>query len=82
MERERLRLEALREIKPGHEIFGIDLSTIARCQGCDDTVFACEDGTFAIVHLTYQTNETPPWPDTTRFGSHLGLELAMDQHDH
>lgn len=80
--REQLRSEALREIQLGHELYGVGLSAIASCTGCDDTVFACDDGTFAVVHLTYQTNERPPWPDTTRIGSHIGLELVMDQHEH
>src|SRR5919106_5909 len=79
---DRLRDEAIREIKRGHELDGVGLTCIARCSGCDDTVFRCDDGSFAVVHLTWQSNERPPWPHTVRVGSHLGLELVMDQHEH
>jgi len=48
-----LRNEALREIKPGHELHGVGLTCIALCGGCDDVVFRCEDGSFAVVHLTW-----------------------------
>ncbi len=44
--------EAEKEIAPGHELHGIALSALAKCQGCDDAVFRASDGTFAIVHLT------------------------------
>ena len=78
----RLAVEAAREIKSGHQLHGLTLTTVAQCSGCDDVVFACDDGTFAVVHLSWQSDERPPWPDTTRIGSFLGIELAMDQHEH
>ncbi len=79
---ERLRGEALREIQPGHELHGVELRAIAKCRACDDVAFACGDGTFAIVRLSYQAQERPPWPDTSRIGSYLGLDLVMSQHEH
>lgn len=79
----RLLVEAKREIQPGHELDGVELvACLARCSGCDDTVFRCADGSFALIHLTWQTNERPPWPRCARIGSFVGLELAMDQHEH
>jgi hypothetical protein len=78
----RLVAEATREITSPHELFGFGLRAIARCIGCDDVVFSCSDGTFAIVHLTWATNERSPWPETTRVSSYVGLELVMDQHQH
>jgi hypothetical protein len=59
-----------------------ELRAIAKCRACDDVVFACGDGTFAIVHLSYQPDERPPWPATSRISSYLGLELAMSLHEH
>ncbi len=49
------------------------LRAIAKCRACDDVVFACGDGTFAIVHLSYQPDERPRWPDTSRLGPYLAL---------
>jgi hypothetical protein len=78
----RLEAEALAEIGPGHVLEGVDLTTVAWCNGCDDTVFRCGDGTFAIVHLSYTRPDRAPWPATTRLGGFVALELAMDQHEH
>jgi hypothetical protein len=79
---EQLLTEAIREIKPGHELFGLGLTCVARCSGCDDTLFRCDDDTFAIVHLSWQSDEQPPWPSTTRLPTFIALELVMDQHEH
>ncbi len=79
----RLLAEAQREIWPGHELHGVDLvECLARCSGCDDTVFRCGDESLAVVHLTWQAEERPPWPMFERVGSFVGLELVMDQHEH
>jgi hypothetical protein len=78
----RLTKEARREIKAGHELDGLALECIARCSGCDHTVFRCADDTFAVVHLTWNSDEHPPWPSTTRLPSFIALEIAMDQHEH
>ena len=81
-EAKRLETEARKEIARGHELFGVGLTAIARCSGCDDVVFRCDDGTFAVVHFSYVHHERPPWPGTTRLGSFIALEMAMDQHEH
>ena len=78
----RLEREALAEIAPGHELEGLDLTLVARCQVCDDTVFRCSDDSFAMVHLSCTRPDRPPWPRTTRLGGFVAVELAMDQHDH
>jgi hypothetical protein len=75
--------EAEKEIGPGHELHGLALSALAKCEGCDDVVFRASDDTFAIVHLTWTLRPgTPPWPQTTRLGSFIAVETAMDQHAH
>jgi hypothetical protein len=75
--------EAAAEIADGHELHGLDLTAIAKCEGCDCVVYRGSNGTFAIVHLSWTTRrETPPWPRTTRLGSFIAIESAMDQHQH
>jgi len=76
-----LRREALREISPGHELAGLELTCIAYCS-CNLSVFACDDGTFALVRLTWRADERPPWPITTRVFSYETLRLAMEEHRH
>ncbi len=77
-----LESEARAEIAPGHELYGLGLTAIGRCSGCDDAVFRCSDDTFAIVHLSGTRPDRPPWPRTTRLGSFIALEMVMDQHEH
>ena len=75
--------EAKREIAPGHDLHGLDLRAVAKCEGCDDVVFRASDEAFAMVHLTWSRKlESPPWPCTRRLGGFLALEAAMDQHEH
>lgn len=80
---ERLLVEARREIKPGRQLDGVGLvECIAKCEGCDDAVFRCADGSFARIHLSWATDEQPPWPDATHAGGYLAVETIMDQHEH
>ena len=75
--------EAATEIAAGHELHGLALAAVAKCDGCDSVVFRASDGTFAIVHLSWIRNpEAPPWPRTTRLGGFIAVEMAMDQHEH
>jgi hypothetical protein len=75
--------EAHAEVAPGHELHGLGLRAIAKCEGCDDAVFRVSDDTFAIVHLTWARKpEAPPWPLTSRLGGFIAVEAAMDQHEH
>lgn len=75
--------EAKAEIAPGHELDGIVLRAVAKCEGCDAVVFRASDDTFAIVRLTWAgRSEAPPRPRTTRLGGFIAVEAAMNQHDH
>ncbi len=75
--------EASIEIGRGHELDGVGLTPIAKCQGCDAVVFRISDETFAIVDLTWTGKpDTPPWPRTTRLGGFIAVEATMDQHKH
>ncbi len=78
-----LLAEARGEISPGHELANVDqVECTAKCAGCDDAVFMCADGSFAVIHLSWREDEQPPWPECTRAGSFLAIELVMDQHEH
>jgi len=75
--------EAATEIAAGHELHGLALTAVAKCQGCDSVVFRASDSTFAIVHLSWiRKPEAPPWPRTTRLGGFIAVKMAMDQHEH
>lgn len=75
--------EAATEISLGHDLHGLALTALVRCDGCDSVVYRASDGTFAIVHLSWTRKpETPPWPRTTRLGGFIAVETAMDQHEH
>jgi hypothetical protein len=65
-------------------LYGQDLTAFAACAGCDRVVFRLSDGTWAIVHLTWTSNQpdAPPWPSTQRFGGLKAIETGMDQHEH
>jgi hypothetical protein len=78
-----LEREAATEIAAGHELHGLGLTAVAKCEGCDSVVFRASDDTFAIVHLSWiRKPETPPWPHTTRLVGFIAVEIAMDQHEH
>jgi hypothetical protein len=75
--------ELEREVQPGHHLAGRKAVPIAKCGGCDDAIFRVDDGTWAIVHLTWSRRpEAPPWPRTERIVSFPGLETAMSSHAH
>jgi hypothetical protein len=75
--------EAATEIAAGHELHGLGLAAVAKCEGCDSVVFRVSDDTFAIVHLSWRRKpEPPPSPQTTRLGGFNAVEMAMDQHEH
>jgi len=79
----RLEREAAAEIGPGHELAGHTLTAITACSGCDRVIFQVDDGTFAIVHLTWTTRHEPdPWPATQRPGGYIALELLINDHSH
>jgi len=63
--------ELAREVRRGHELFGLDLTVVSRRFGQDDVlVIAAGRSGCAVAHLTYaRGRENPPWPRTTWFAS-------------
>jgi hypothetical protein len=72
--------EATKEIHSGHPLHGQTFTTFANCSACDDVAFSMTDGSFVIVHLTYNTNERPPWPRFTNHRDYAALLAAMNEH--
>ena len=60
---EGLENELQKELSPEHKLYGKKATAIAtRCDN-DDVLFAFDDGSLAVVHLTWaKREETPPWP--------------------
>jgi hypothetical protein len=78
-----LECEAAAEIGTGHELSGRVLTVLARCDGCDEIAVSLDDGTFAMVHLTWARHPEPPsWPLTQRLGEYAALETAISAHQH
>lgn len=78
-----LKREAVIEISPVHQLYGRSLTSVARCEACDDVLFRLDDETWAIVHLTWTgRTEQPPRPVAQRLGGFLAVEMATDQHYH
>ncbi len=78
-----LEREARAEIGDGHELWGRGLVAVARCEGGDHVLFRVDDGTWAIVHLSWSSHiEPPPCPSTIRLGGFIAVDLAVAQHDH
>ena len=78
-----LEREAAAEIGPGHELSGRARTDLARCGGCDEIAVSLDDGTFAMVHLTWARHPEPPsWPLTQRLGGYAALETAISAHQH
>jgi hypothetical protein len=71
--------ELKRELSPQHVLFGRGAVAIARRKDCDDVLFRLDDGSVAIVHLTWSGKEDqhPKFPWTT---IHKTIEEAM-RHD-
>jgi hypothetical protein len=78
-----LEREAAVEIAPGHELSGHRLTAVAACEACDSVAFRVDDGTFAVVHLTWTRHQEPaPWPSTQRLSGYIALETVIDAHQH
>ena len=78
-EAERLRIaaEIRAEVVTGHALHGIELDVVGRSFAKDDVLVRVRDGRWAIVHLTYQRPDTPPWPGTRFFDTTLEVEAAL-----
>ena len=74
--------ELRNELRQDHDLFGLDIEVVARCdRHCDDIVLRSPDAWWR-VHLTYSKNERPPWPMTDRFDSTLGLVTNLTSGEH
>ncbi len=75
---ERSALEAVleREVAPGHLLYSVDVSALARRYDCDDVLFGLNgSASVVVVHLSYgEANAL--WPQTQMFGS---LEAWQEQ---
>ena len=77
-----LQAELTNEIKPGHQLFGIDLEVVARCNGhCDDVIVRTPNAWWR-VHPTYSKQERPPWPMADRYDTALSLVAALTSGEH
>ncbi len=63
--------ELRRELKPGHRLYGLPLTIVARSAECDDYLVAVAGtDTVAEVHLTWAGDyEKPPWPSARVYRS-------------
>lgn len=79
--RRTVKSELKREVKRRHPLFGLTLTPVGTCNGCDDTLVFVEDQRrWALVHLTYAgRSERPPWPITRLFEADLPA-TAMKEH--
>ena len=64
-------VELKREMCVGHVLFGRSVSAIGRRKDCDDVLFYLGESppSFAVVHLSFQQETQPRWPDTVLFDS-------------
>ncbi|MGX5681419.1 hypothetical protein [Schumannella luteola] len=63
--------ELKKELSRGHQLFGLDVSVVARRFAQDDILVSVRGRPgIAVVHLTWRRKrDTPPWPMTTWFDS-------------
>jgi hypothetical protein len=59
--------ELKKEIHQKHALYGRDFIAIARRADCDDVLFEVNNGSFAVVHLTFtgKQEKDPEFPFTT-----------------
>ena len=78
-QREVLRVELAEELSAGHILHGRKFVIVARSEANDDVLVALDDdGTWALVHLTWRgTPERPPWPTTVVFYAMTDAVAAM-----
>ena len=59
------------EVSGDHILFQRSITALGRRQDCDVFLFHLEGGppSFAVVHLTYQSESRPEWPHTKVFDS-------------
>lgn len=72
--------ELRREVAAGHPLHEVPVDVIGACRARDDVLLSVGDR-FAIVHLTYEADESPPWPSTRFFDSAADVEDEMRRRD-
>jgi len=82
--RDQLGRELAAELTSGHPLFGLVLTPVAGCIGCDDTLVFVEDETrWAIVHPTWRGSaEPPPWPNCEVFDAALPRDEMTEHAEH
>jgi hypothetical protein len=78
-QREALTVELQRELRSGHPLFGAIFEVVASCGHCDDVLVRVESQ-WAMVHLSWASEESPPWPKTTFFDATTDAEEATAGH--
>ncbi len=66
-----LNVELQKEISPQHPLHGHAAQAMGRRADCDDALFLLDDGTLAVVHLTWSGRQDmdPKVPWTTQYQS-------------
>lgn len=59
--------QAKKEIKQGYPLFGKIMYSTAKCESNDDVMYVLENGTYAIIHLTYSENINIAYPTFKEF---------------
>lgn len=77
--RDTLTGELSRELKAGHVLADQSWEVLARCEHCDEILLGVGKR-WALVHLSYATDERPPWPTTTFFDQLVDVEAAASLH--
>lgn len=78
-QRESLSAELAKELSVGHVLHGSAFSIVARSNANDDILIKVDDdGTWALVHLTWRgSRERPPWPQAVVFSAVEDAVAAM-----
>jgi len=76
-QRERFEAELRAEVGDGHPLQGAKATLVGRSSAKDDFLFRLGDGRWAVVHLTWQRPDRPPWPATKFFGTARDVEAAL-----
>lgn len=77
-QRSRLRDEINAEVREGHDLHGLKFHVVGRSFASDDVLLRLSDAQWAIVHITWNCSERPPWPVTEFFGAAAAVERAID----
>ncbi|MGF1725607.1 hypothetical protein [Photobacterium nomapromontoriensis] len=77
--RSAIKSELLKELGKNHDLFGVELTVLAKRENCDDILVASGSSYF-IVHLTWSGRaETTPYPLTVKLLSLADLKERLKQ---